>query len=151
MVTITYDALNDLVHEIADAIVKTTGIPKETFDLFRMNDDVTAYLSAYGVQYEEGAPAYEEPDEATRERLEYLRGEIRAERISYGDLFELQSLAEFIHPSDAELLEWAGVPEFPDEEPDTDQEFDDWKYEVANGDTLLGYEEWRQHQKEANV
>lgn len=32
----------------------------------------------------------------TRERLEYLRGEIRAERISYSEIFELQHLAEHI-------------------------------------------------------
>jgi hypothetical protein len=47
-----------------------------------------------------------------QERLEYLRGEIRAERISYGEIAELQSLAEHIQPDDVELLEWAGVPEF---------------------------------------
>lgn len=46
-----------------------------------------------------------------RERLEYLRGEIRAERISYGEIAELQGLVEFIDPGDVELLEWAGVPE----------------------------------------
>jgi hypothetical protein len=51
------------------------------------------------------------------ERLEYLRGEIRAERISYGELAELQGLTEFIDPSDTELLEWAGVPEFPEDAP----------------------------------
>jgi hypothetical protein len=45
------------------------------------------------------------------ERLEYLRLELRAERISYGELAELQSLAPFIDPSDTELLEAAGVPE----------------------------------------
>jgi hypothetical protein len=44
-------------------------------------------------------------------RLEYLRGELRAERISYGELAELQSLAEYIDPQDVELLEAAGVPE----------------------------------------
>src|ERR1700757_4781306 len=44
-------------------------------------------------------------------RLEYLRGEIRAERISYGELAELQGLALHIEPGDTELLEWAGVPE----------------------------------------
>lgn len=55
-------------------------------------------------------------DEATRERLEYLRGEIRAERISWGELAELQSLADEIDRDDTELLEWAGVPEFPGEE-----------------------------------
>jgi hypothetical protein len=46
-----------------------------------------------------------------KERLEYLRGEIKAERISYGELAELQSLAKYIDPADVELLEWAGVPE----------------------------------------
>ena len=44
-------------------------------------------------------------------RLEYLRGELRAERISYGELAELQGLAEHIDPTDVELLEAAGVPE----------------------------------------
>jgi hypothetical protein len=45
-------------------------------------------------------------------RLEYLRGEIRAGRISYGELADLQGLAPHIDPGDVELLEWAGVPEF---------------------------------------
>lgn len=44
-------------------------------------------------------------------RLEYLRGEILAERISQSETIELQSLAEYIDPSDTLLLEWAGVPE----------------------------------------
>lgn len=52
-----------------------------------------------------------------RERLEYLRSELRAERISYLELAELQDLAEHIEPGDAELLEAAGVPEFPDVDP----------------------------------
>ncbi len=46
-----------------------------------------------------------------KQRLEYLRGEINAERISYGEIAELQSLTEYIDPSDIQLLEWAGVPE----------------------------------------
>lgn len=46
-----------------------------------------------------------------KERLEYLRGEIEAERISYDELHELQSLAKHIAPGDVLLLEWAGVPE----------------------------------------
>lgn len=48
-----------------------------------------------------------------RARLNYLRGEIRAERVSYGDIVELQALTAHIDPGDVELLEWAGVPEFP--------------------------------------
>ena len=45
------------------------------------------------------------------QRLEYLRGEIEAERISYGEISELQDLAKYIEPGDTQLLEWAGVPE----------------------------------------
>jgi hypothetical protein len=44
-------------------------------------------------------------------RLKYLRGEIEAERISYAEVLELQSLAKYIDPADSLLLEWAGVPE----------------------------------------
>ena len=44
-------------------------------------------------------------------RLEYLRQEIKAERISYGELCELQDLAAEIDPDDVLLREWAGLPE----------------------------------------
>lgn len=50
-----------------------------------------------------------------RARLEYLRGELRAERIAMSELHELQGLAEHIDPGDPELLEAAGVPEHPRE------------------------------------
>lgn len=53
-----------------------------------------------------------------KERLEYLRGELRAERISWGEVLELQDLAEFIETGDVELLEAAGVSETPDLELD---------------------------------
>lgn len=49
---------------------------------------------------------------AIKKRLEYLRGELRAERISTSELVELQGLATYIDPGDVELLEAAGVPEF---------------------------------------
>ena len=51
-----------------------------------------------------------------RDRLKYLRGEIEGERISYGEIVELQSLAQYINPSDTLLLEWAGIPEHDEEE-----------------------------------
>lgn len=47
-----------------------------------------------------------------QERLEYLRSQIDAECISYGELAELQDLADQIDPGDVQLLEWAGVSEF---------------------------------------
>lgn len=46
-----------------------------------------------------------------KKRLEYLRGEIRKECISYGEILELQSLAKYIASGDVELLQWAGVEE----------------------------------------
>jgi len=49
---------------------------------------------------------------AIKKRLEYLRGEINAERISYSEISELQSLVKYIDKSDVQLLEWAGVKEF---------------------------------------
>jgi len=49
--------------------------------------------------------------EAAKQRLEYLRQELRAERISYGELAELRELAKYIDPADVELLEAAGAPE----------------------------------------
>ena len=49
-------------------------------------------------------------DEVTA-RLEEIRAEIVAERVSWGELAELQSLARFIGDDDILLLEWAGVPE----------------------------------------
>lgn len=50
-------------------------------------------------------------DKETKDRLEYLRGQLRGERISYGELAELQGLADYIDSADVELLEAAGVPE----------------------------------------
>jgi len=49
--------------------------------------------------------------ENAKERLEYLRIELRNERISYDELVELQSLIKYIDNGDIELLEAAGVPE----------------------------------------
>ena len=51
------------------------------------------------------------PDARTKRRLEYLRKELEAERISYGELAELQGLAAYISPDDVQLLEASGVSE----------------------------------------
>lgn len=48
---------------------------------------------------------------SVKERLEYLREQIRKENISYGEIAELQGLAKHIESNDVELLEWAGVKE----------------------------------------
>lgn len=56
----------------------------------------------------------DEQDADAKSRLEYLRGQLRAECLSWAEVAELQSLAEHIEPGDVELLEAAGVPEFED-------------------------------------
>jgi hypothetical protein len=68
-----------------------------------------------------------EEEETIEDRLEYLRGELRAERISQGELMELQGLVDYIDPGDVELLEAAGVeevipqPDIPIETPTFDE------------------------------
>lgn len=46
-----------------------------------------------------------------QERLEYLRSQIDNECISYADIVELESLAEYIESGDVQMLQWAGVEE----------------------------------------
>jgi hypothetical protein len=49
--------------------------------------------------------------ENIKKRLEELRTELRNGCVSYGELAELHSLAEYIDKDDVELLQAAGVPE----------------------------------------
>jgi hypothetical protein len=64
---------------------------------------------------------------AITERLEYLRQELRNNTISYGEIAELESLTEHIDPSDVELLQAAGVPEFEEHPPMTEQPIIYWQ------------------------
>lgn len=76
--------------------------------------DANAFLESVGMTKEE----FDRPikESIHKARLEYLRGQLNAESISYGELQELQSLVEYIAPDDVQLLEAAGVPEH-DESP----------------------------------
>ena len=51
---------------------------------------------------------------AAKVRLEEIRQSICERNVSYGELAELESLADYIESGDVQLLEWAGVPEFRD-------------------------------------
>jgi hypothetical protein len=65
--------------------------------------------------FDDGGGVGNAPKEV-EERLEYLRGEIRNESISYDEIVELQSMKEYIAPDDVELLQWAGVEEYSEDE-----------------------------------
>ena len=77
-----------------------------------MSEDDVAEMCRLNGYFEHEAEEDETDDETIAERLEYLRGELQAERIGMGELAELQGLAAHIAPDDVELLEPAGVPEF---------------------------------------
>ena len=76
------------------------------------SEKLEAHLTAQGLAIEEELDARRAAAAEIRARLEYLRGELRAERMSLDELIDLQGLAEHIEPGDLELLEPAGVPEF---------------------------------------
>lgn len=75
-------------------------------------DDADAAIEAVTVNDHGGGSWEAVPFDPTSDRLEYLRGQIDAECISYGEIAELQGLAASIDPGDVQLLQWAGVPEF---------------------------------------
>jgi hypothetical protein len=52
-------------------------------------------------------------NKSIKNRLESIRKSIKAEKVYYSQIVELQSLAKYIDKNDIELLEWAGVPELP--------------------------------------
>jgi hypothetical protein len=70
-----------------------------------------------------GSVLISKEEKAARKRLEELRKELRAERISYSELAELEALKEYIDNDDIELLQAAGV-----EEDGYDDDYDDDKY-----------------------
>ena len=53
MVTITYEALDGLVNDVAREIEKTTGLGKGLLNTTELNTSLVRYLDGYGVQYEE--------------------------------------------------------------------------------------------------
>jgi hypothetical protein len=81
------------------------------------DENVTDAGTLYGkpigrdTKWSPGQREFEEESMSPHARLEYLRGQLRAERISYSELSELQDLVKYIEPDDVELLEAAGVPE----------------------------------------
>ncbi len=46
-----------------------------------------------------------------KKRLAEIREKIMKQNISYGEILELQEMAEHIDKNDTILLEWAAVPE----------------------------------------
>ena len=94
-------------------------------------------LTMQNVSFAKGGSVKKVPAYA-KKRLEELRNEIREERISTGEIAELQSLAQYIDPSDVELLEWAGVPEFEEEEEEyTDfSQYDTIAYNLSEEDAV---------------
>lgn len=62
--------------------------------------------------------------DAKKERLEEIRVELDNESISYGELVELEELVEYIEEGDVQLLQAAGVPEFDDVIPMSEEQIE---------------------------
>jgi hypothetical protein len=117
-VTAELPAGDELARHAADAYGHTLNTPERVNRPHGARDFAHAIRDAYDMAEPRNAAIVEhletlEPEtpETPAARLEYLRTELRAERISYGELAELQDLAPHIAPDDVELLEAAGVPE----------------------------------------
>ena len=80
-----------------------------------IREAATVGVDAMIAGYEEENPpeddGWSEPTTEQRELLESIRRSIEDESISYGEIVELQGLADFIDDDDVLLLEWAGVEE----------------------------------------
>lgn len=69
-------------------------------------DELRKKIRAYHLRHRNGYG-----ERIAKRRLEHLRGELRAERMSYGEVNELMGLVPYIENDDVELLAAAGVPE----------------------------------------
>ena len=81
---------------------------------------------------------YDEDGNCTRVDLLEIEEE-QMGRIA-GDREDLIETHENTKAVPAKISYWEDDPEFPS---------DDWKFEVANGDTRLGYCEWVEHERNA--
>jgi hypothetical protein len=94
------------------------GLKRGTIDYEARPNRSDVYPKGYkgNIKLEDGGMMAKGGDlmskEDAKKRLEELRKELRAERISYAELSELQSLSKYIDKNDVELLEAAGVSEY---------------------------------------
>jgi len=79
----TYEVLKRIISDIKDGLAI---------------EDIECWIKARATDYEE--------KEKIKERLEYLRKQIKDENISYGEIAELQGLEKYIEKGDIELLQW---------------------------------------------
>lgn len=94
---------------VVDEVLALVGMD---YDNDAADDMLAIYETAFGTAY--WAEVQRAAHGIVTARLEYLRAEIQAERISYGEIVELQYLAAHIGADDVELREWAGIPEHSD-------------------------------------
>jgi hypothetical protein len=110
---------DDVSPNFVNEIAYDNGIELKSEEVVFISDNYGKKSMANGgstkgfVSYKTGGKV---GNKTIEKRLEQLRKELRAERISYGELVELQSLAKYIDKNDVELLEAAGVPEFDEDE-----------------------------------
>ncbi len=101
--------------EQAEDKLKEMGVPTEDFRIKVFKMPVGKAVDLEEVE-KIHVRVVRKPTKHIKQRLKSLRASLRAENISYEELHELQCLATYIEDGDVELLEPAGVPEFPKDE-----------------------------------
>jgi len=104
------EADGDFIEHVANQVLGRKVKYIEDSNLFQKNTLTTHWIHDTLIENKENMKTIK-TSKTIKKRLEYLKGEIKAERISYGEITELQSLSTYIDPNDVLLLEAAGVPE----------------------------------------
>ena len=106
----------DLDGNLKDEYAKGGSMKNKPKDTKRSRPNIRKNPKIVRTQFEEEEFEYGKGGNTNelkaKKRLEELRKELRAEKISYSELVELQSLTKYIDKNDVELLEAAGVDEF---------------------------------------
>lgn len=90
-------------------IIKSIPVEMDYSDLETLLKKVESI--GYTFEYYLDAEPYNLRKMTIKERLEYIRAELRSNRISYSEILELQTLSKYIDNNDVELLEAAGIHE----------------------------------------
>ena len=81
---------------------------------------------------------------------QYLSGDVWGYTIEDGEGDHVDSCWGFYGFEYAKEEALGNVPDSPPDMPyDPDNDIEDWRYEVQNGDTKLGWKDWLEHQKQS--
>ena len=157
--------------ETASTIGENLGEWEKTHHVYKLNAlihgdvhlSIASDLKQYYMGFDSGQigfllvtrdePEIPEPQKYAEGMVEewnqYLSGDVWGFVIEDGDGNHLDSCWEFYGFDYAKSEAESAVPNDPPDMPyDANYDIEDWRYEVQNGDTKLGWKEWLEHSRE---